>query len=79
MLTRLPQRAGYHTKQWEERQLIPGFQESGEQCLLGALLVMLPYAQMLPTTPLALGWLGQLTGQGQIGFDLDRVGELEDQ
>ena len=40
---------------------------------------MLPYAQMLPTVSLAIGRLGQLAGQGQIDFNLNRVGELEDQ
>ena len=46
---------------------------------LCVLLVIRTYAQMLPTTSLALGRLGQLTGQRQIDFNLDRIGELEDE
>src|SRR5262245_2561708 len=36
-------------------------------------------AQTLPTTSLATARSGLLAGHGQIGFNLDRVGEFEDQ
>src|SRR5262245_45058436 len=47
--------------------------------LLCARLVMLPYAQMLPTASLATDRSGLLAGQRQIGFNLNRIGEFEDQ